>query len=56
MPRAGSESGFRLGADDRAVHAVGDRVRELDLDVHEAGSASPSRYSETDSAPAMQPT
>ena len=37
------------------MHAVGDRVRELDLDVDEAGGCQPVPYSETDSAPAMQP-
>ena len=43
--------------DDRAVHAVGDLVRELDADVLEAGRLEPGdRTRRVESAPAMQPT
>ena len=51
-PRVG-----RLGRpDDRADHAVGDGMRRRDRDVGAGPTASrPSRNSETDSAPAMQP-
>ena len=42
--------------DDRAVHAVGDLVRELDADVVEAGLLEARSYSPFESAPAMQPT
>ena len=56
IPRRTATLNGLPGSHDRAVHAVGDAVRELDLDVDEPGLREPVAVLLPDSAPAMQPT